>query len=135
MKLHMKEYANYNETEILELYESVGWSNYTSQPEMLRNAYSKSLKILAAYDSEKLIGIIRVVGDGSSIVYIQDLLILPEYQRKGIGTRLLKEITSIYSNVYQKVLMTDNTEKTISFYKSMGYKLANEVGCVAVIIP
>ena len=119
----------------LELYESVGWSNYTSQPEMLRNAYSKSLKILAAYDSEKLIGIIRVVGDGYSIVYVQDLLILLEYQRKGIGTRLLEEITSIYRDVYQKVLLTDNTEKTVSFYKSLGYRLDNEVGCVGVLIP
>lgn len=34
MKLHMKEYTNYNESEILDLYESVGWSNYTSQSEM-----------------------------------------------------------------------------------------------------
>ena len=134
MKLQIKEYTNYNESEIIDLYKSVGWSNYTSQPERLRNAYSKSLKILAAYDSEKLVGIIRVVGDEYSIVYVQDLLILLEYQRKGIGTRLLNEITSIYSDVYQMVLMTDNTEKTISFYKSLGYKLDNEVGCVAVII-
>ena len=84
MQFTIKEYSIYNEGEILNLYDSVGWSNYTSNPSMLKNAYKHSLKILGAYDADKLVGIIRVVGDGYSIVYIQDIIVLPEYQRKGI---------------------------------------------------
>lgn len=120
MQFTIKEYSMYNEEEILNLYDRVGWSSYTSKPSMLKNAYKHSLKILGAYDGEKLIGIIRAVGDGYSIVYIQDMLVLPEYQRKGIGTMLMKEILSEYKDVYQKVLMTDNTERTVQFYKSVG---------------
>lgn len=79
MQYTVKEYSVYNEEEILNLYDSVGWTNYTSNPSMLTNAYKHSLKILGAYDADKLVGIIRAVGDGYSIVYIQDIIVLPEY--------------------------------------------------------
>lgn len=129
MEYIIKEYNTYNHSEILHLYESVGWTNYTTKPEMLANAYQNSLKIYAAYDGELLIGIIRAVGDGFSILYIQDILILPEYQRKGMGTALMEKMLAEYQQVYQKVLMTDNSEKTIAFYKSVGFEMDTEIEC------
>ena len=131
MHFTIKEYETYNSEEILDLYTSVGWTNYTDNPEMLKNAYANSLKILGAYENDKLIGIIRVVGDGYSIIYIQDILIYPEYQHKGVGTALMKTVLEMYQQVYQKTLLTDNTEKTIRFYKSTGFMLDSEVGCAA----
>ncbi len=131
MQFAIKEYETYNSEEILDLYASVGWTNYTDNPEMLKNAYANSLKILGAYENEKLIGIIRVVGDGYSIIYIQDILIYPEYQHKGVGTALMKTVLEMYQQVYQKTLLTDNTEKTSRFYKSTGFMLDSEVGCAA----
>lgn len=131
MQYTVKEYSVYNEEEILNLYDSVGWTNYTSNPSMLTNAYKHSLKILGAYDADKLVGIIRAVGDGYSIVYIQDIIVLPEYQRKGIGTLLIKEILSEYKDVYQKALMTDNTEESVQFYKSVGFLMDTDMDCRA----
>lgn len=131
MEILIKEYIEYNEEEILHLYQSVGWINYVNNPKMLRNAYANSLKILGAYESEKLVGIIRTVGYGSSIVYIQDIVVLPEYQRQGIGRTLLKEILERYQNVYQKILFTDNTERTIRFYKSVGFEMDTDIECRA----
>lgn len=127
----IKEYINYNEEEILPLYQSVGWITYTNNPSLLENAYKNSLKIFAAYIDNKLIGIIRVVGDGYSVVFIQDLLIYPEYQRKGVGTALLKHILQEYNTVYQKHLLTDHTEKTIQFYKSLGFVMDTDIECRA----
>lgn len=129
--MDLREYTCYNQSEILNLYSSVGWTNYTDNPEMLKRAYEGSLYVIGAYHGEKLVGIIRAVGDGASIVFIQDILVLPEYQRQGIGTALLKAILEKYSHVYQTELMTDNTEKTIGFYKSLGFKPAGEYGCLA----
>lgn len=131
MHFTIQEYNNYEESEILNLYAKVGWANYTRNPDMLKNAYQHSLKIYGAYDKEKLVGIIRAVGDGHSLVYIQDILVLPEYQRKGIGTILLKKILAEYKDVYQKVLLTDNTEKNISFYQSAGFTADSDVNCKA----
>ena len=131
MNYTIKEYDCYNEEDILPLYKSVGWVNYTKNPGMLKEAYRHSLKIFAAFLDEKPIGVIRVVGDGFSVVLVQDLLIYPEYQRKGIGTALLRKVMEEYSQVYQLHLMTDNTEKTISFYKSLGFLMDTDMNCCA----
>lgn len=125
------EYVKYNERDILALYESVGWTSYTKRPKMLREAYLHSLKVYAAYVDEKLAGIIRVVGDGSSVVFIQDLLVYPEYQRQGIGSALMKRIMEEYCEVYQLHLLTENTEKTIAFYKSLGFVMDTDIECRA----
>jgi ribosomal protein S18 acetylase RimI-like enzyme len=125
----IRPYLHYNEGEILALYRAVGWSNYYDRPEMLRKAYENSLYTLGAYDGDKLVGIIRCVGDGHSIVFIQDILVLPEYQRRGIGTALMKEVLDRYAQVYQTQLATDNTEKTKAFYRSLGFRSLDELGC------
>ena len=69
----IKEYKNYNADEILSLYKDAGWISYTEKPQMLKEAYEKSFCVLGAYEEDKLIGIIRAVGDGASILYIQDI--------------------------------------------------------------
>ena len=131
MEVILKEYAVYKEAEILGLYTSVGWTNYSDNPTMLRNAYLNSLKIYGAYVDDKLIGVIRVVGDGYSVIFIQDLLVHPEFQRKGVGTLLLKKVLCEYDSVYQMHLITEDSEKTISFYKSLGFTDNCDVNCKA----
>lgn len=127
------EYSSFDENEIMPLYASVGWTNYTDRPDMVRMAYENSLCILGAYIEKQLVGIIRAVGDGASIVLIQDILILPEYQHQGIGTLLMKELLNRYRFVYQLELMTDNVPETVAFYKSLGFSAADECGCRAFI--
>ncbi|MDD6316377.1 MAG: GNAT family N-acetyltransferase, partial [Clostridia bacterium] len=106
-----------------------GWTAYTDHPEVLRQGFENSLLTLAAYKDDQLLGIIRTVGDGHTIVFVQDILVYPEHQRKGIGTALLQAILDRYHHVRQIELATDNTEKTIAFYKSMGFKEMSEIGC------
>lgn len=106
--------------QIIALYKDVKWSAYTNEPENLNNAIDNSLKIWTVWDGTQLIGLARVVGDGYTIIYIQDILILESYQGQGIGSKLLKLILEQYKSVRQIVLMTEETEKTISFYKKNG---------------
>ena len=127
--LDIKEYKNYKDDEILSLYTAVGWTAYTENPAALKAGYENSLLILAAYEGNELQGIIRVVGDGQTIVFIQDILVFPDKQRKGIGTALIKAILERYKNVRQIELATDNTPKTVEFYKSMGFHEMSEYGC------
>ena len=127
--MNIKPYSQYEEEEILPLYASVGWTNYCRHPEMLRNAFAGSLCILGAYEDEKLIGLIRAVGDGHSILFIQDLLVHPDFQRRGIGSALMGEMLTRYDQVYQIQLTTDNTEKTKVFYRSQGFRTMEELGC------
>lgn len=119
--------------EILRLYRSVGWKGYIDRADVLKAAYANSLCVLGAYDGDELMGIIRAVGDGHTIVFIQDLIVLPQYQRRGIGTKLLKAVIEKYPCVYQMELLTDDTEKTRAFYRSVGFDAANDLGCVSFI--
>ena len=127
--MEIREYKTYNEPEIFRLYASVGWTAYTDQPEVLRKGFENSMLTLAAYEGDLLLGIIRAVGDGHTIVFVQDILVFPEHQRKGIGSALLQAILDRYSHVRQIVLATDNTPKTIAFYKSMGFCELSKIGC------
>ena len=127
--MEIKEYREYNEEVILNLYTSVGWTAYTSDPSSLRAGFSNSLLTLGAYEGDQLIGIIRAVGDGATIVLIQDILVLPKYQRRGIGTELLKAVLARYPKVRQIQLATDNTEKKKAFYRSCGFREYGELGC------
>ena len=123
------EYMQYIEQEILPLYASVGWTAYTDHPEQLRKGFENSMLTLAAYEGNQLLGIIRAVGDGHTVVFVQDILVFPEHQRKGVGSALLQAILDRYSHVRQIELATDNTPKTIAFYKSMGFREMSEIGC------
>lgn len=131
--VEIKEYAEFNQHEILALYESAGWRYYVSHPEILHKAYQHSLKVLAAWCKGKLVGIIRAVGDGYTILYIQDIIVLPEYQGRGIGKALLYAMCEQYHGIYQKVLLTDNQPDTMSFYESCGFSQSNQIGCVAFV--
>ena len=131
--MEIRAYQTYNEGEILSLYNSVGWTAYTAHPEVLHKGFDHSLLTLAAYEGEQLLGIIRVVGDGYTIVCVQDLLVFPEHQRKGIGSALLQAVLNQYRHVRQIELATDRTQKTIAFYKSMGFQEMSEVGCCGFI--
>ena len=128
------ENPNVSLEEVLPLYEAVGWTNYTTKPEMLKAAFENSLHVLAAFTEEGiLVGVLRAVGDGASILFIQDILVTPEYQHQGIGTKLLQQILEKYKNVYQIQLATDDSTKTVSFYESNGFTSLTSLNCVSFI--
>lgn len=127
--MEIREYIDFNIDEIRRLYSEVGWTAYTENMPALEQGYKNSMTVLAAYEDDELLGIIRTVGDGFTIVFIQDILVFPEKQRQGIGTALLKAVLDRYPNVRQIELATDNTPKTVAFYKSLGFSEFSEMGC------
>ena len=127
--MQIREYTEIKEEDIKSLYTEVGWIAYTENMPALIKGYRSSLLILAAYEDDELLGLIRVVGDGATVIFVQDILVYPGHQRKGIGTALLKEVLERYADVRQIELVTDNTEKTIAFYRSLGFHELSEMGC------
>ena len=95
----------------------------------LRKGFENSLLVLAAYEDGELIGILRAVGDGYTVVFIQDILVIPEKQRQGVGTALVKAALERFPRVRQIELTTDNKPETAAFYKSLGFFEFSEIGC------
>ena len=119
--------------DVLHLYQAVGWTNYTNQPQMLEQALSHSLATYLARDGEEIVGLVRLVGDGFSSVFVQDLIVLPSYQRQGIGSNLMKEALADYKDAYQIQLVTERTEKTLGFYRSLGFETLSTYDCTGMI--
>ena len=133
MDIKYKENSTFKLEQLVELYENVGWISYSNKPSELNEAIKNSLFNIGAFDGEELVGLIRVVGDNISIIYIQDILVKEKYQGLGIGTNLLQLVLNRYNNVRQIVLMTDNTETTKLFYKRNGmlpFEKFNGVGFI-----
>ena len=70
-----------------------------------------------------------MVGDGHTIVFVQDILVRPQFQRCGIGSALLQAVLNRYAGVRQIELLTDDTPETAAFYRSMGFRELTELGC------
>ena len=119
--------------DVLHLYQAVAWTNYTNQPQMLSQALTHSLTIYLARDGEKIVGLVRLVGDGFSSVFVQDLIVLPSYQRQGIGSNLMKEALADYKDAYQIQLATEQTEKNLGFYRSLGFETLFTYDCTGMI--
>ncbi len=119
--------------DVLHLYQAVGWTNYTNQPQMLSQALSHSLVTYLARDGEEIVGLVRLIGDGSSSVFVQDLIVLPTYQRQGIGSTLMKQALSDYKDAYQVQLATEQTEKNLGFYRSLGFETLSSFQCTGMI--
>lgn len=106
-----------------ELNNSVGWGERNS--EIVEEALKNSIYCICAYEENKLIGFARIVGDKTIFLYIQDVMVNPEYQKKGIGTKIIENILNkiedfrkINPNIKVYLCASKNRE---SFYERFGF--------------
>ncbi len=105
------------------LTEAVGWGKRTN--EIVEEALSNTLCSICAYDGEKLIGYGRIIGDKTIFLYIQDVMVIPEYQGKKIGTEIMNTLLEKI-NEYKKVNPEIRTylgasKGRESFYERFGF--------------
>lgn len=131
MSIQYIESSVYEEEQIKALYDNVKWTAYTDDIPKLVKAIEHSLAVITAWDNNKLIGLIRVVGDGYTIIYVQDILVLEEYQNQGIGSELMQRILYKYHDVRQKVLLTNDAPDVRAFYEKNGFHSCDNEGLVA----
>lgn len=101
---------------------SVGWGNRSE--EKWKQILSKSTYIISAWDKNKLIGFGRIVEDGTMCM-VYDIAVLPEFQSKGIGSELMKNIMKEikkYSFDSVGLFAWDKNPQNIKFYNKFGFK-------------
>jgi GNAT superfamily N-acetyltransferase len=116
-----------SDAETLSLYQSVGWTAYTNNPELLYRALkNSSFLVTARSEHGKLIGLARTISDDATICYLQDILVDPAFQGTGVGRALFTQVKERYRHVRQTVLITDDEPQQRSFYQSMGMTEGSE---------
>jgi len=114
--------------EIVALYDAVGWSAYTRDADVLVAGVAASWLVLTARDpAGELVGMARVVSDGATIAYVQDILVAPSAQRSGVGMALLDAIAARTAGIRQTVLLTDAEPGQRAFYEAAGLTEAHDV--------
>lgn len=109
---------------IQDLFLSVNWS-LGNKPDKLQQAFSHSDKVITAWDGDKLVGLINSIADGSLTAYIPYLLVHPDYQKQGIGRKLVKMIVSEYESYERIALLTE--KDTVDFYRKCGFLEARSI--------
>ena len=109
---------------LLELYTSVGWA--PPFREQVECALKNIAASFVAYEEEKAIGMVRVIGDGGMSFYIKDFAVLPEYQGKGVGQMLLMELQKYLlehkPEDWAVSLELISTKEAVGFYKKHGFE-------------
>jgi ribosomal protein S18 acetylase RimI-like enzyme len=131
--LEFSEEKKLNQADLLSLYNDANWLAYTNSPDLLQQAVSNSLYVLSVWENGQLVGLIRLVGDGLTIVYIQDILVMKSHKRRKIGSLLLQKALEKFKNVRQKVLLTDDNEETRGFYEALGFSSCDKGDLVAFV--
>ncbi len=81
----------------LALREQVGWVQLTREQAKL--AINNCQKVFTVFDDERAIGMGRIVSDMAVISYIQDLIIVPEYQGQHLGSYLLNTMIEYVDSI------------------------------------
>lgn len=112
---------SFDQEELRELYASVGWTAYTRDPEALLSAVMNSTFTVSARATGELVGLARIMSDDVAIAYLQDVLVRPDFQHRGVGTAMLEICLKRFDHVRQKVLLTDEEKSQHAFYRSLGF--------------
>lgn len=114
----------------IHLRENVGWG--TIEKDIVKKSFDNTIYFISAYDDEKLIGFGRMVGDRYMFLYIQDIMILPEYQRLGIGREIvnsiIKNAEELKNESPQIRLYLGSVKGKEEFYRKLGFVTREEKG-------
>jgi GNAT superfamily N-acetyltransferase len=108
---------------VLALYRANEWSS-AHKPDLLHKALQASHSLVTAWDGSKLVGLGNAISDGYLVVYYPHLLVLPDYQGHGIGTRLMQMLMARYEGFHQHMLTADG--RALDFYRKCGFERAGK---------
>ena len=122
--VEIKFVQNWPEEDIIKLYKSGNWWKDSYDSSSIKNLIKGSFKFAIMIDKieNKTIGMGRILSDGVSDAYIQDLVILNDYRNKGLGSKLVKFLVDycISKGIYWIGLISEPDQD--EFYSSIGFR-------------
>ena len=122
--IEIKFVKNWPEEEIIELYKAGGWWKEQYSQKGIKPLIQGSFAFAVVVDNlnGKTVGMGRIISDGTSDAYIQDLVVLPEYRKKGIGRKLVETLLNhcLSNDLIWIGLISEPGQEV--FYKSLGFK-------------
>ena len=82
------------------LYDAVGWGAYDEK--ITQKALDNTFYSVSVYDDNKIVGYGRIIGDTICFLYIQDIMVKPEYQGNKIGTMIMNKLLEKINEIKQE---------------------------------
>ena len=105
------------------LYDAVGWGAYDE--EITRKALDNTFYSVSIYDDDKIVGYGRIIGDAVCFLYLQDIMVKPEYQGGKIGTmimnKLLEKVNAIKEENPNLRVYVGASKDREKFYEKFGF--------------
>jgi ribosomal protein S18 acetylase RimI-like enzyme len=99
---------------------SIEHSHFVTARRISYNRYNGGL-----CSTNTLIGLVRIIGDSTYEYYISEVMVLPEYQGQGIGTKLMKAaLNYCKQNGFMKIFLTAAKDRE-EYYRRFGFKITN----------
>ncbi|MCF0062537.1 GNAT family N-acetyltransferase [Dyadobacter chenwenxiniae] len=105
--------------QVIELYDSAKLPRPTHDPERIGTIYQNSNLIVSAWEGEKLVGVSRSITDWAWSCYLADLAIHADYQKLGIGKRLI-DITKEQVGEQTTILLL-SVPTAMQYYPKIGF--------------
>lgn len=124
MNIILKEIKDLDYEKVVDIFFEVKFLRFPGKRNEYKIAIEKAFKnsqlVVSAWDENKLVGFARVVTDNSLFATIWNMMIKPEYQKKGLGKMLIKKCLTNYPNLHFFLLSGENS---VNFYKKMGFDI------------
>ena len=105
------------------LYDAVGWGAYDEK--ITKKALDNTVYSVSVYDDKESVGYGRIIGDAICFLYIQDIMVKPEYQGNKIGTmitnKLLEKINEIKQENPDLRVYLGASKNREEFYEKFGF--------------
>lgn len=123
MSLEIKLDDSIRQDEVLELYAANHWSA-AEKPDQLMAALLNSHSLVTARAGRRLVGLGNAISDGHLVVYYPHMLVHPDYQRQGIGKKMMQAMQTRYAGFHQQMLTADGA--AVDFYRALGFERAGK---------
>ncbi len=92
----------------------------------------KNQLFLKALMDGRIIGSVRAFSKEGTC-YIGRLIVHPDFQNRGIGTKLMNEMEQVFKTCQRFELFTgDKSERNLYFYQKLGYRISRKAKMTAV---
>jgi len=122
MQISFKETKDLDYEKVVDIFYEVKFLKHPEKKEIyqkaIKKAFINSQYVVSAWEGNQIIGFARVITDKALFATIWSLMIKPGYQKKGIGTQLIKKCLDKYPKCH---FFLFSCKKVVNFYQKVGF--------------